>query len=255
MAAFGVSTMTSSRSYHLMMAMISIVLLCPPSTTVVQGFSLSVVGVPNNYVQQFQQSNLYAKSSNSEFSVIDDDEDIAVSLPDASTTSDIVIPAKSQQQPSDDNNTSSGSSSSKQPGPEYGALSPGTVVQVQIGDLSLARKAWKKRRRTGSPLLVPCSVLNVDRQSLVRWNLIHLLEKFGHPQRDGISISAKDMAKHYRGFFRSSLLVSIVPYFSFLQNLSIPFQIQISPLLSFEISMNTIMLLETSPCVGIRKYR
>ena len=249
MAAFGVSTMASSRSYHLMMAMISIVLLCPPSTTTVQGFSLSV-GLPN-YVQQ---SNLYTKSSNSEFSVIDDDEDIAVSLPDASTTSDIVIPAKSQQQPSDDNNTSSGSSS-KHPGPEYGALSPGTVVQVQIGDLSLARKAWKKRRRTGSPLLVPCSVLNVDRQSLVRWNLIHLLEKFGHPQRDGISISAKDMAKHYRGFFRSSLLVSIVPYFSFLQNLSIPFQIQISPLLSFEISMNTIMLLETSPCVGIRKYR
>ena len=251
MAAFGVSTMAISRTYHLMMtAMISIVLLCPPSTTTVQGFSLSVVGVPN----YLQQSNLYAKSSNSEFSVIDDDEDIAVSLPDASTTSDIVIPAKPQQQPSDDNNTSSGSSS-KHPGPEYGALSPGTVVQVQIGDLSLARKAWKKRRRTGSPLLVPCSVLNVDRQSLVRWNLIHLLEKFGRPQRDGISISAKDMAKHYRGFFRSSLLVSIVPYFSFLQNLSIPFQIQISPLLSFEISMNTIMLLETSPCVGIRKYR
>ena len=213
MAAFGVSTMAISRTYHLMMtAMISIVLLCPPSTTTVQGFSLSVVGVPN----YLQQSNLYAKSSNSEFSVIDDDEDIAVSLPDASTTSDIVIPAKQQQQPSGDNNTSSGSSSSsssKQPGPEYGALSPGTVVQVQIGDLSLARKAWKKRRRTGSPLLVPCSVLNVDRQSLVRWNLIHLLEKFGRPQRDGISISAKDMAKHYRGFFRSSLLVSIMVLF------------------------------------------
>ena len=75
---------------------------------------------------------------------------------------------------------------------EYGALAAGTVVQVQVGDLSLARKAWKKRRRTGSPLLGPCSILNVDQRSMVRWNLIFLLEKFGQAQADGIRIGATD---------------------------------------------------------------
>ena len=94
--------------------------------------------------------------------------------------------------------------------PEYGALAPGTVVQVQIGDLSLARKAWKKRRRTGSPLLVPCSVLNVDRQSMVRWNLIYLLEKFGRSQRDGIAITEAELSKHYRNFLKYPLSVSFI---------------------------------------------
>lgn len=91
--------------------------------------------------------------------------------------------------------------------PEYGALSQGTVVQIQVGDIALARKAWKKRRRTGSPLLVPCSVLNVDRQSMVRWNMIYLLEKFGRGTKDGIEISASDMAGKYRTFLKSSLQV------------------------------------------------
>jgi hypothetical protein len=96
--------------------------------------------------------------------------------------------------------------------PEYGALSQGTVVQVQVGDVSLARKAWKKRRRTGSPLLVPCSVLNVDRQSMVRWNIIFLLEKFGLSQRDGIRISTDDLSNKYRTFLKSSLKVSYFIY-------------------------------------------
>jgi hypothetical protein len=98
--------------------------------------------------------------------------------------------------------------------PEYGALAPGTVVQVQIGDLSLARKAWKKRRRTGSPLLVPCSILTVDRNSMVRWNLIHLLEKFGSAQSDGIAMSVGEMSHQYKNFLKSSLLVrfSRVPF-------------------------------------------
>ena len=91
---------------------------------------------------------------------------------------------------------------------EYAALRPGTVVQVQVGDLSLARKAWKKRRRTGSPLLVPCSVLNVDRRSAVRWNLIFLLEKFGQAgkgNKGGIVMSLKDLARSYRSYLKSSL--------------------------------------------------
>eukprot|EP00526_Cylindrotheca_closterium_P007217 CAMPEP_0113610942 /NCGR_PEP_ID=MMETSP0017_2-20120614/5293_1 /TAXON_ID=2856 /ORGANISM="Cylindrotheca closterium" /LENGTH=695 /DNA_ID=CAMNT_0000519859 /DNA_START=36 /DNA_END=2123 /DNA_ORIENTATION=- /assembly_acc=CAM_ASM_000147 len=89
--------------------------------------------------------------------------------------------------------------------PEYGALQQGTVIKIQVGDIALARKAWKKRRRTGSPLLVPCSVLNVDRQSMVRWNMIYLLEKFGSSEKDGIQISASDMANKYRTFLKSSL--------------------------------------------------
>ncbi|CAJ1942284.1 unnamed protein product [Cylindrotheca closterium] len=89
--------------------------------------------------------------------------------------------------------------------PEYGALSQGTVMKIQVGDIALARKAWKKRRRSGSPLLVPCSVLNVDRQSMVRWNMIYLLEKFGLSKKDGIEISASDMANRYRTFLKSSL--------------------------------------------------
>lgn len=91
---------------------------------------------------------------------------------------------------------------------EFAALRPGTVVQVQVGDLSLARKAWKKRRRTGSPLLVPCSVLNVDRRSAVRWNLIFLLEKFGRGgkgNKGGLAISLKDLARSYRTYLKSSL--------------------------------------------------
>ena len=105
--------------------------------------------------------------------------------------------------------------------PEYGALSPGTVVQVQVGDVSLARKAWKKRRRTGSPLLIPCSVLNVDRQSMVRWNLIYLLEKFGQAREGGVELSATQLSKRYRTYLKSSLQVSFLV--SCLVSVSIPF--------------------------------
>lgn len=100
--------------------------------------------------------------------------------------------------------------------PEYGALSPGTVVQVQVGDVSLARKAWKKRRRTGSPLLIPCSVLNVDRQSMVRWNLIYLLEKFGQGREGGVELSATQLSKRYRTYLKSSLQVSFLVFLVFL---------------------------------------
>ena len=110
-------------------------------------------------------------------------------------------------EPSQDIKISDESSSGSKQRPEYGAMSPGTVVQVQIGDLSLARKAWKKRRRTGSPLLVPCSVLSADHRSMVRWNLIFLLEKFGKSQADGIQITASELTKRYRVFLKSSLQV------------------------------------------------
>lgn len=88
---------------------------------------------------------------------------------------------------------------------QYAALEPGTVVQIQVGDIGLARKAWKKRRRSDSPLLVPCSVLNVDRQSTTRWNLIYLLEKFGASYSGGIRISASQLAKRHRTHLKSPL--------------------------------------------------
>eukprot|EP00529_Nitzschia_sp_RCC80_P017643 CAMPEP_0113501996 /NCGR_PEP_ID=MMETSP0014_2-20120614/33291_1 /TAXON_ID=2857 /ORGANISM="Nitzschia sp." /LENGTH=844 /DNA_ID=CAMNT_0000396699 /DNA_START=155 /DNA_END=2689 /DNA_ORIENTATION=- /assembly_acc=CAM_ASM_000159 len=92
---------------------------------------------------------------------------------------------------------------------EYGALRPGTTVKIQVGDVALARKAWKKRRRSGSPLLVPCSILDVDRKSMVRWNLIFLLEKFGRQssknnKKSGIEISVSELAKKYRFYLKSS---------------------------------------------------
>jgi hypothetical protein len=88
---------------------------------------------------------------------------------------------------------------------EYGALRPGTTVRIQVGDLALARKAWKKRRRSGSPLLVPCSILDVDRKSMVRWNLLFLLEKFGQSTKRGIEISVAGLARTYRSCLQSSL--------------------------------------------------
>jgi hypothetical protein len=90
---------------------------------------------------------------------------------------------------------------------QYAALPPGTVVQIQVGDVGLARKAWKKRRRSGSPLLVPCSVLNVDRASTVRWSLIYLLEKFGRSagNRGGTLLSLASLAQRYRSHLKSSL--------------------------------------------------
>lgn len=140
---------------------------------------------------------LFAKKSHPEYSIDDDEEDTTESTSVGSGDYFSVTLPTEEPEPSK-NPTQK---------PEYGALSQGTVVQIQVGDIALARKAWKKRRRTGSPLLVPCSVLNVDRQSMVRWNLIYLLEKFGRSQKDGIEISARDMAKKYRTFLKSSLQV------------------------------------------------
>lgn len=88
---------------------------------------------------------------------------------------------------------------------QYGALTPGTVVDIQVGDISLGRKAWKKRRRSGSPLLVPCSVLKVDRKSLLQWNIIYLLQKFGKGSGDGIRMTLSEIAHRHRTHLKSSL--------------------------------------------------
>ena len=154
----------------------------------------------------------------SEFSVVDeesnsdDDDDEEVDFRQRKRDGgDLLVineDAKSRQRSEDIELDESGGHYHKSSPLEYAALRPGTVVQVQVGDLSLARKAWKKRRRTGSPLLVPCSVLNIDRRSAVRWNLIFLLEKFGQPgkgKKGGVVMSVKDLARSYRSFLKSSL--------------------------------------------------
>ncbi len=143
---------------------------------------------------------LSTEQSSSEFSLLDTkDEYFSNDIP----KSDYVVVNQSE----DKGEMSSSLETTTSKRPEYGAMAPGTVVQVQIGDLSLARKAWKKRRRTGSPLLVPCSILSVDQRSMVRWNLIFLLEKFGIPKADGIQISSNELVQRYRTFLKSSLQV------------------------------------------------
>lgn len=88
----------------------------------------------------------------------------------------------------------------------YSALSPGTVVQIQVGDVGKARKAWKKRRRSGSPLLVPCSVLSVDRQAFVRWNCMYLLEKFGSPTSyGGIELELTQLIERHKTHLKTGL--------------------------------------------------
>lgn len=189
---------------------------------------------PTSFIQrnlQFEVSaplvQCYAKKGHSEFSVVgedkedgdDDDEDedgaeVDFRQRNLGGGGDLLVineDAKSRQRSEIDYSydvDSSGSDGKKSSPLEYAALRPGTVVQVQVGDISLARKAWKKRRRTGSPLLVPCSVLNVDRRSAVRWNLIFLLEKFGRAgkgNKGSIVISLKDLALSYRTYLKSSL--------------------------------------------------
>jgi len=66
---------------------------------------------------------------------------------------------------------------------ECAALLPAQVVQIRVGDVSQARKAWKKRRRSGSPLLIPATMVGVDQESAVRHNVMLILHKYGSPVR------------------------------------------------------------------------
>mmetsp|Transcript_22479 Transcript_22479/g.54376 ORF Transcript_22479/g.54376 Transcript_22479/m.54376 type:complete len:569 (-) Transcript_22479:89-1795(-) len=62
---------------------------------------------------------------------------------------------------------------------ELALLLPGQTLRIQIGDISASRKAWKKRRRNASPILIPCSVLGMNREWMVRWNVMTLLHMVG----------------------------------------------------------------------------
>lgn len=175
------------------------------------GRSLGFSVAPRSLLLRVQPSVLASKSlfvgeTQSEFSLVGEENPESARTSDAPKSDYVIVNQNKEAAPAEDTETSESSSGSGNR-PEYGAMSQGTVVQVQIGDLSLARKAWKKRRRTGSPLLVPCSVLNADQRSMVRWNMIFLLEKFGKAQADGIQITASEISQKYRTFLRSSLQV------------------------------------------------
>jgi hypothetical protein len=91
--------------------------------------------------------------------------------------------------------------------------SAAAVVTIEVGDVNLARKAWKKRRRSGSPMLVPCSILSVDPKTMIRSNLMYLLYKYGVEskasahQRPGLELSMSEVAQFHRKQFKTSLLV------------------------------------------------
>jgi hypothetical protein len=169
---------------------------------------LALFGGVSEYSDVADFENDSDDNADSEVLLLDQEEEEDEQLPEAqeevkvpvNPDSFVFIPkAKAAPQ------TSSSSSQPTKP-KQYAALAPGTVVHIKVGDISLARKAWKKRRRSGSPLLVPCSVLNVDRQSTVRWNLIYLLEKFGTSTgQQGIRISLGELGRRHRTHLKSSL--------------------------------------------------
>jgi len=91
--------------------------------------------------------------------------------------------------------------------PETAAILPGQVVSIRIGDMSNPRKAWKKRRRSGSPILVPCTILGMSKESMIKFNLINLLHRFGKPQENGgVVLSVGAVVKLYKHRLGGNLL-------------------------------------------------
>jgi hypothetical protein len=84
---------------------------------------------------------------------------------------------------------------------ELALLLPGQTVRIQIGDVSASRKAWKKRRRNASPILIPCSVLGINREWMVRWNVMTLLHQIGVESSvagGAVSATAGKIGREYR---------------------------------------------------------
>lgn len=86
--------------------------------------------------------------------------------------------------------------------PETASISPGQVLTIRIGDTSLARKAWKKRRRTGSPMLVPATILSMNREMMVKMNILNLVNRFGKPldydSHNGVGLSVGSLVKLHK---------------------------------------------------------
>lgn len=71
------------------------------------------------------------------------------------------------------------------------ALRRGCVVKIIVG--SNSRKAWKKRRRSGSPLLIACSIQGIDELSAIRCNIMHIL----HNSRANVKLLASQYRKTF----------------------------------------------------------
>lgn len=86
-------------------------------------------------------------------------------------------------------------------GGELALLLPGQTLRIQIGDVSSSRKAWKKRRRNSSPILIPCSILGLNREWMLRWNVMTLLHQVGeeNPEAGGaVAISTGKLRRAYK---------------------------------------------------------
>lgn len=80
-------------------------------------------------------------------------------------------------------------------------------LRIQLGNITLARKAWKKRRRSGSPLLIPCSILTIhSRLDMIKYNTIYLIQKFGNTySHNQIRLSLSELLYRYRTHLKISL--------------------------------------------------
>jgi len=209
-----------------------LVLPSPTTTTLTMKTTItapcSVSSAPERRDHRHTWCEAQKKNYGQEFSVIEDEEDYitdeqleegnAVAMVESNRNehgdlmikiqTDFGTTAHPEDYPDRSESTASNNNSPR-PGLEYAVLRPGTVVRIQVGDPATARKAWKKRRRTKSPLLVPCSIVTVEHLDMVRWNLVFLLEKFGSQERKqqpGIALSASELARYYRSYLKSSSL-------------------------------------------------
>lgn len=92
---------------------------------------------------------------------------------------------------------------------EYTSFQTGSQIRIRIGDLSLSRKAWKKRRRSDSPILIPCVILGTEQKGGIQNNLWYLLQKYGKVLSDGhvgLGMKVKNMVPLYEREFRKSLV-------------------------------------------------
>jgi hypothetical protein len=182
-------------------------LLAATLLVVAKGFSVPHRLVAPAFLKTARYATQNPKYVNPEYSTVEEEEVLVESIGDDDVDDAVEAPPQAVTKQSETTTTPSATavSSNQTPNLQYAAMEPGTVVHIQVGDVSLARKAWKKRRRSGSPLLVPCSVLNVDRQSTIRWNLIYLLEKFGSSSNGGIRMSLAELTRRHRQHLQSSL--------------------------------------------------
>ncbi|GMI21658.1 hypothetical protein TeGR_g12299, partial [Tetraparma gracilis] len=87
------------------------------------------------------------------------------------------------------------------PPPAYASLPIGTPVTVSVNPSLPPLKLWKKRRRSSSPLLHPCTLLALPAGGTLGRNCEWLLNKFGVATPNGVSLSLTKMERHFRTVF------------------------------------------------------